>query len=112
MLELNYKKLRGMKKVQVSKNRVKNYLSERLARSLVNADENSLITVLRYNAIGGFEYLSDEDLFEFLSTAIPELEFVQFTGADEDNIHLEVKREYKDEEDAIVIDIQRAMQVL
>jgi len=101
-----------MKKVQVSKNKVKNYLSERLARSIVDADENALITVLRYSAIGGFEYLSDEDLFEFLSTSIPELDFVRLAGADDDNLQLEVKKEYKDEEDAIIVDIQRAIQVI
>jgi uncharacterized protein YehS (DUF1456 family) len=101
-----------MKKLQVSKNKVKNYLSERLARSIVDADENALITVLRYNAIGGFEYLSDEDLFEFLSTSIPELDFLQLAGSDEEYLHLAVKKEYRDEEDAIVIDIQRAIQVI
>lgn len=101
-----------MKKVQVSKNKVKNYLSERLAKSIVNADENALVTVLRYNAIGGFEYLSDDDLFEFLSTSIPELDFVQLAGSDEEYLHLEVKKEHKDEEDAIVFDIQRAIQVI
>ncbi len=101
-----------MKRVQVSKSKVKNYLSERLAKSIVAADENALVTVLRYNALGGFEYLSDEDLFEFLSTSIPEFDFVQFTGADEDNLLLEVKREYSNEEDSIVTDIQRAIQVM
>ena len=36
----------------------------------------------------------------------------RLAGADDDNLQLEVKKEYKDEEDAIIIDIQRAIQVI
>ena len=38
-------------------------------------------------------------------TSFPELDFVLLSGSDDDYLHLEVKKEYSDEEDAIVIDI-------
>lgn len=101
-----------MKSIRVSKNKVKNYLSERLAKSIINADENDLISVLRYNALGGFEFLSDEDLFEYINAILPELNFVELSGSDDDALNLSIKKEFKDEEDAIFIDVQRALQVI
>lgn len=101
-----------MKSIRVSKNKVKNFLSERLAKSIINADENDLISVLRYNALGGFEFLSDEDLFEYINAILPELNFVELAGSDDDTLNLSIKKEFKDEEDAIFIDVQRALQVI
>lgn len=101
-----------MKSIRVSKNKVKNFLSERLAKSIINADENDLISVLRYNALGGFEFLSDEDLFEYINAILPELNFVELSGSDDDALNLSIKKEFKDEEDAIFIDVQRALQVI
>lgn len=101
-----------MKSIRVSKNKVKNFLSERLAKSIINADENDLISVLRYNALGGFEFLSDEDLFEYINAILPELNFVELAGSDDDALNLSIKKEFKDEEDAIFIDVQRALQVI
>lgn len=101
-----------MKSIRVSKNKVKNFLSERLAKSIINADENDLVSVLRYNALGGFEFLSDEDLFEYINAILPELNFVELTDSDDDTLNLSIKKEYKDEEDAIFIDVQRVLQVI
>ncbi|MDI3527497.1 MAG: hypothetical protein PWR03_1680 [Tenuifilum sp.] len=101
-----------MKNILVSKSKVKNFLSERLAKSIVNAEEESLITVLRYNAIGGFEFLSDEELFDYLNAALPELDFVELVGADDDNLSLQVKKAHTDDEDNILIDVRRALQVI
>ncbi len=101
-----------MKSLTVSKSRIKFYLAERLAKNIINTDEQVLAEVLRYNPIGGFEFLTDEDLFEYLNASIPELDFVELTGADDENFHLSVLKDHKDEEEAILIDVQRALQVI
>ncbi len=101
-----------MKNLVISKSRVRNYLSEKLAKNVLKSDENDLILVLRYNALGGFEFLSDEDLFENFNSSLPEIDFVQMVGSDETHLHLAVKPEHKDEEDAILIDVKRALQII
>lgn len=100
-----------MKNLAISKNRVRGYLAEKLATNIINADIEDLILVLRYNALGGFEFLSDEDLFETYAATIPELSFVEITSSDENNIYLSVKKDYADEENSILVDIQRITQI-
>gem|GEM_PF-305125 len=102
----------AMKSVQISKNRVRNYLAEKLAKNVMQSDLNDLILVLRYNALGGFEFLNDEDLFENLLAALPELDLVRLVNADETYLYIGVKAENMDEEDDILNDLQKAIQVI
>ncbi|HPD95152.1 MAG: hypothetical protein H6537_11650 [Bacteroidales bacterium] len=101
-----------MKNLLVSKSRVRNYLAEKLAKNVLKADEEDLIMVLRYNALGGFEFLPDDDLFENFNISMPELDFVEMVSSDDEFLHLAVKKEHKDEEDAILVDIKRILQII
>ncbi len=101
-----------MKSIQISKNRVKEYLAEKLAKNVLQSEISDLVLVLRYNALGGFEFLSDDDLFENLIVAIPELELVHLVKSDDNFLYLGVKPQNKDEEEAIIIDIQKILQII
>ncbi len=101
-----------MKTLKISKNRARDFLAEKLARSIINSELEDLITVLRYNAMGGYERLDDFDLFENLVAALPELELVFLAETDEHYIYVAVKPDYKAEEDAIIVDIRKVIQVI
>lgn len=101
-----------MKSIQISKNRVKEYLAEKLAKNVLQSEISDLVLVLRFNALGGFEFLSDEDLFENLIVALPELELVNLAKSDDNFLYLTVKPQNKEEEEDIIIDIQKAVQLI
>ena len=101
-----------MKSVQISKNRVREYLAEKLAKNVLQSEVSDLVLVLRYNALGGFEILSDEDLYENLLATLPELELVQLVKSDENYLYLGVTTQNKDDEDDILIDIKKITQVI
>lgn len=102
-----------MKTVAILKSRVRDHLAEKLAHNILNANIEDLILVLRYNALGGFEFLSDDDLFENFAAALPELAFMELAGIDdEEKLVLAVKKEHRDEEDGILNDVRRVLQVI
>jgi len=101
-----------MKSIQVSKNRVREYLAEKLAKNVLQSEISDLVLVLRFNALGGFEFLSDEDLFENLIVAIPELDLLQLSKSDDNYLYLGVKAQNKEEEDDIIIDIQKILHIV
>jgi hypothetical protein len=101
-----------MKNIQLSKNRVRDYLSEKLANNILKSDLEDLVLVIRYNALGGFEFLSDTDLFEYLLASLPELELVRLVNADENFLYLGVKPENIDEEEEILIDVNKTLQLI
>ncbi len=101
-----------MKSIQVSKNRVREYLAEKLAKNVLQSEISDLVLVLRFNALGGFEFLSDEDLFENLIVAIPELDLLQLAKSDDNYLYLGVKPQNKEEEDDIIIDIQKILHIV
>jgi hypothetical protein len=101
-----------MKTLQISKNRSRDYLAEKLARNIIDSQLEDLITVLRYNSLGGYERLDDFDLFENLVAAMPELELVFLVETDEHYLHVAVKPDYRNEEDAILVDVRKVIQVI
>ncbi len=101
-----------MKSIQVSKNRVREYLAEKLAKNVLQSEISDLVLVLRFNALGGFEFLSDEDLFENLIVAIPELDLLQLAKSDDNYLYLGVKPQNKEEEDEIIIDIKKILHII
>lgn len=101
-----------MKSIQVSKNRVREYLAEKLAKNVLQSEISDLVLVLRFNALGGFEFLSDEDLFENLIVAIPELDLLQLAKSDDNYLYLGVKPQNKEEEEDIIIDIQKILHIV
>jgi len=101
-----------MKTLQISKNRSRNYLAERMARNIIDTDIEDLITVIRYNAVGGFEQFDDFDLFENLVAALPELELVFLAESDENYLYVAVKPDNQHEEEAILVDLRKIVQVI
>ncbi|MDX9770527.1 MAG: hypothetical protein RBT19_09190 [Tenuifilaceae bacterium] len=101
-----------MNTLKISKNRVRDFLAEKLAKSIIQSELDDLVSVLRYNALGGYERLDDFDLFENLVAALPELELVFLAETDEHYLHIAVKPDYKNEEDAILVDIRKVIQVI
>lgn len=101
-----------MKSIQISKNRVREYLAEKLAKNVLQSEVSDLVLVLRYNALGGFEFLSDEDLYENLVAALPELELVRLVKSDENYLYLGVKPQNKEEEEDIITDIKKIVQLI
>lgn len=101
-----------MNTLRISKNRARNYLAERMARNVIDTDIEDLITVIRYNSIGGFEQLDDFDLFENLVAALPELELVFLSEADDNYLYVAVKPEHKNDEDAVLVDLRKVIQVI
>ncbi len=102
----------AMKTLNISKNRARDYLAEKLAKNIIDSELEDLISVLRYNALGGFEYLDDFDLFENLVAALPELELVFLAEADEHYLLVAVKPTYRKDEEAILIDVRKVIQVI
>jgi len=101
-----------MNTIKISKNRARDYLAEKLARSVTNSELEDLISVLRYHSLGGFEQLDDFDLFENLVAALPELELVFLAESDNQYLHVSVKPRYINEEEAILVDIRKVIQVI
>jgi hypothetical protein len=101
-----------MNSIQLSKNRVRDFLSEKLAKNILQSELNDLVLVLRFNALGGFEFLSDEDLFENLLAVVPELDLVRLVNSDDYFLYLGVKMQNIDEEEEILVDVRKIVQVI
>jgi len=101
-----------MESVQISKSRVKEYLAEKLAKNVLQSEVSDLVLVLRYNALGGFEILSDEDLYENLLASFPELDLVQLVKSDENYLYIGVKSQNKEDEEDILTDIKKILQLI
>jgi len=101
-----------MKSIQISKSRVKEYLAEKLAKNVLQSEISDLVLVLRYNALGGFEFLSDEDLFENLMAALPELDLLLLVRSDENYLYLGVKSQNLEEEEEILNDVRKIIQLM
>ena len=102
----------SMDSISISKSRVRDYLAQKLANNIINAEIEDLLIVLRYNALGGFEFLSDEDLFENFAAAIPELHFVEMIDTDDEMLYLAVKAEHAADAQEILVDVRRALQII
>ena len=100
-----------MKKVNISKSNIKDYLAEKLAKSLLQTEENEVINHIRNEGIVGFEKMSDKELFDRLVSSIPEFELMEFISSDEDHLILSVKEEYNKGEEDILVDITRIIQM-
>ena len=101
-----------MKTLKISKNRVRDYLSEKIAKSIIQSSLEDLVSVLRYNALGGYEHLDDFDLYENLVAALPELELMFLAETDQHFFYVGVKPNYKSEEEDILTDVRKVIQVI
>lgn len=99
-----------MNEIRIAKNRAKEFLAERLTKNILQADERTLFTILRTDGIRGMNTLSDEELFQSLTEAIPEFELLILSSATRDMLIARLDEEYTDQADEIMIDIQRIVQ--
>jgi len=100
-----------MKEILLSRNKIKNYLSENLTSQVLQMDEERIFSLIRYEGLGGFSKISDNDLFVRLVETIPEFQLLRLVAADQNQIIVSVKDEYSSTEDDILIDITRIIQM-
>ncbi|MBN1184190.1 MAG: hypothetical protein JXB49_18010 [Bacteroidales bacterium] len=100
-----------MKDILISKERVKDFLAERLTFNVLQENEDNLYMIIRNEGLGGFNKMSDQELYENLLMAIPEFQLITLIRGDSTNLIAQVKPEYKDTEEDILIDIHRIIQM-
>jgi hypothetical protein len=100
-----------MKEIFLIKNKVKDFLAERLTQEVLQLDEHRIYSLIRYEGMGGFSKISDGDLFVKLVEAIPEFKLLKILRSDVDNIIICLKDDYIDKEDDILVDINRIIQM-
>jgi hypothetical protein len=100
-----------MKEINLSRNKVKNFLSQQVTQQILQMNEERIFSLVRYEGIGGFGKMSDNDLFVLLVETIPEFQLLQLVRADDNQIILSIKSEYAKTEDDILVDITRIIQL-
>lgn len=99
-----------MKEILLPKNKVKNFLAEKLTREVLQLDEHRIYSLIRYEGIGGFNKISDGDLFVKLVELTPEFKLLKIVRSDTDNLVVSIKDEFAEKEDEILVDINRIIQ--
>jgi hypothetical protein len=99
-----------MKEILLPKNKVKNFLAEKLTREVLQLDEHRIYSLIRYEGIGGFNKISDGDLFVKLVELTPEFKLLKIVRSDTDNLVVMIKDELAEKEDEILVDINRIIQ--
>jgi hypothetical protein len=100
-----------MKEVQIPRIKLRNFLADQLTQKVLQMNEETLYSMIRYEGIGGFNKMSDNDMFVMLVEHIPEFRLVTLFNTDDKNIIVTIKPEYVDSEDDILVDITRIMQL-
>ena len=100
-----------MKEILLSRNKIKNYMAENLTSQVLQMDEEHIFSLIRYEGIGGFNKISDNDLFVRLVENIPEFQLVRLISANQNHIIVSVKDEFANSEEDILIDITRIIQM-
>jgi hypothetical protein len=100
-----------MKELMLSRNKIKNFLSESLTQQVLQMNEERIFSLIRYEGIGGFGKMSDNDMFVLLVETIPEFRLLRLVNIDDNHIMVSLKEEYADTEDDILIDITRLIQM-
>lgn len=100
-----------MKKISISKYKLRNFLAERATANILQADENDLFNVIRYDGIKGYEQIDEKELFEQLVNALPEFKLTEYIGTDNNHLFVSVKKDYDKSEDDILVDVTRIIQM-
>jgi hypothetical protein len=100
-----------MKEIFLIKNKIKNFLAEKLTQQVLQLDEHKIYSLIRYEGLGGFNKISDGDIFVKLVEAIPEFNLLRIVRSDNENIVVCLKEDYSDKEEDILIDINRIIQM-
>ena len=100
-----------MKEIQIPRNKIKNFLADRLTQQILQMNEETIYSMIRYEGIGGYNRMSDNDLFVLLVESIPEFRLLRLINVDENNLIVTVKDDLSANEDEITIDITRLLQM-
>ena len=100
-----------MKEILLSRNKIKNFLSERLTQKVLQTNEETIFSMIRYEGVGGYSKISDNDLFVQLVEAIPEFQLLKLMNSDQNHIIVSLKPDFENSEDDILIDITRIIQL-
>ena len=100
-----------MKEILLSRNKVKNFLSERQTQKVLQLNEETIFSMIRYEGIGGYGKISDNDLFVQLVESIPEFQLLQLVNSDQNHIIVSLKADFENSEEDILIDITRIIQL-
>jgi hypothetical protein len=100
-----------MKTLSISISRAKDFLAKRLVRNMLQIEEEELYNLIRYESVGGFEKMSNEQVFSHLVDIFPEFKFIQFVGETKNLIEVSVKEEYAQSQEGIMTDIARIIQM-
>lgn len=99
-----------MKEIVISRNMVKNFLAEGLTAKVLQMNEETIFSLIRYEGIGGYSKISDTDLYVQLVEALPEFQLMQLTNSDKNHLIFSVKKEFEQNEEDIIVDITRIIQ--
>lgn len=100
-----------MKTHTISISRAKDFLARRMVNNLLQIDEEELYQLIRYESVGGFEKMTNEEIFMHLEKIFPEFKFIHLAGATKNLLEVAVKEEYRDTENEIMVDIGRIIQL-
>ncbi|NJM15169.1 MAG: hypothetical protein HC896_07150 [Bacteroidales bacterium] len=100
-----------MQQVNIDAGRIKDFLAKRLALNVLQLTVDELFDVLRYETLGGFESMSQGELFELLTDAIPEFKLTNLRPDSSPNsVTIVVNPDFKGTEDEVLVDIRRIVQ--
>ncbi len=99
-----------MDTILLPKRKVKDFLANQLMNYILQINESTLYEILRYDGIGGYENLTDKQIFVELIDAIPEFKLLKLVDSNEKEMKLEVIKEYDSNKEAILVDIKRIIQ--
>lgn len=100
-----------MKTHSISISRAKDFLARRLVHNILQIEEDELYMLIRYESVGGFEKMTNEEVFMHLEKIFPEFRFIHLMGATKNLLEVAVKEEFLQSENEIMIDIGRIIQL-
>ena len=100
-----------MKTCNISISRAKDFLAKRLVHNMMQIDEDELYQLVRYESVGGFEKMSNEEIFIHLEKIFPEFKLIHLVGATKNLLEVGVKEENSQSENDIMVDIARIIQL-
>ena len=100
-----------MATLSISISRAKDFLAKRLVRNMLQVEEDELYNLIRYESVGGFEHMTNEQIFSHLVDIFPEFKFLKYVGETKNLIEVGVKEEYAQSESGIMTDIARIIQM-
>jgi hypothetical protein len=100
-----------MRTVKIDIGRTKDFLADRLVHNILQEDEKTLIHIVRHEGLGGFDKMSDSEIFTQLVEIFPEFELIYLADTIPGYLIVGVKEEHMEQEEDILVDIVRIIQM-